>query len=442
MMKTKLFSLLTFLFSFISLTAQTATCSQPSYCDRDCWAPGGVCPPDATPVYTDVEFIIVHHSAANYSAGTDYKAVVRSYWDYHVNTHGWDDIGYNWLVDPNGIIYEGRGKDTQGAHFSGANSNTMGVCVIGDYMTATPTSVSIEKLEDLIAWEATRKEIDVLTTGYHAASGLTIYHVSGHRDGPGTTDCPGNNLYALLPTIREDVSQYPCYKGEDEGPPNDLCENAFSITSKENETFDIGSVDKAHAESLPAASCDDFSTPALLDVFFKFKAVEDTHQIKVVPYGDMDPVISVYQGTNCDDLTEIFCSDSGGGAGETETLLLSGLQPDEEYLIRIYDYGEELPENPYFKIAVTHGTLSVESPFENNFILFPNPADNILKIKSLSDEISRYEIYSMNGTLLKQADEIDNLEKAIDISSLSQGIYFISVQNNKGEIIVRKFIKN
>ena len=198
--------------------AHTRNCSLPDYCDRDCWCPSGNCNPQGSPQYTTPTHIIVHHSGTNYSNGTDYKLVVQSYWDYHVNTHGWNDIGYNWLTDPNGVLYEGRGSGVQGAHFSCMNSHTMGVCVIGNFETATPTTETITTLEDLIAWEATDKDIDVLTHSYHSASQLDLYHISGHRDGnpspvgcPSGTLCPGANLYALLPDIRIGVSNYPCY---------------------------------------------------------------------------------------------------------------------------------------------------------------------------------------------------------------------------------------
>lgn len=204
--------------SSIIVEKEILNCDLPSYCDRLCWCPLGNCPAQTDPLYTDPTHIIVHHSAVNYSPGTNYAGVVRSYWDYHVNTNGWSDIGYNWLVDPNGVIYEGRGDSVQGAHFSCMNSGTMGVCVIGDFETATPTYESITALDDLIAWEATDKEIDVLVTSYHEASELYLYGISGHKDAnsstqgcPSGTLCPGENLYILLPDIRYDVSQYPCY---------------------------------------------------------------------------------------------------------------------------------------------------------------------------------------------------------------------------------------
>ena len=192
------------------------TCTQPSFCGRSCWCPNGDCPPDATPVATVPKHIIVHHSAGQTNS-TDFSAVVRSYWDYHVNTKGWDDIGYNWLVDPNGIIYEGRGENRQGAHFSCMNSNTTGICVIGNYETAIPANAAIESLQKFIAWEACSKDIDVLGHSPHPISSSTeLVNVAGHRDGNNNpasctvTVCPGANLYSLLPSIRDQVSNEPC----------------------------------------------------------------------------------------------------------------------------------------------------------------------------------------------------------------------------------------
>ena len=424
------------------LFAQNATCPQPDYCDRECWAPGGVCPEDSTPVYTDVTHIIVHHSAANYSADQDYKQVVRSYWDYHVNTHGWDDIGYNWLVDPNGVIYEGRGKDKKGAHFSGANSNTMGVCVIGNYQTAQPTNISLEKLEDLIAWEAGRKNIDVLTTGYHSASNLTIYHVAGHRDGPGTTDCPGNNLYNLLPNIRTAVSQYPCYNGQASGPANDACENAIELVSHTTEQFHLATVDEANYESvLQKPVCDDFTNPSMLDVFFKFTAIENTHYIKVTPIGDLDPVVSLYQGINCNNLSEITCIDDGGGAGGEEIMEASGLVPGSTYTIRIYDYGDQVPDNPNFKIAVIHGSLNIDKNEQNLFEIYPNPVDNLLKIRGVNNFLSHLRIYTLNGNLIVDKN-IDTKKKIqVNVETYLPGLYFVQLQDEHGNIGVYKFIK-
>ncbi len=194
---------------------EDCTCPQPDICGRDCWCPDGNCPTDATPFATAPSHIIVHHSASA-STSNDFPAVVRSYWDFHVTVNGWDDIGYNWLIDGEGVIYEGRGSGMQGAHFSCMNSETTGICMIGNFENSTPTTIAINSLENLITWEACDKTIVPADSSNHVTSGSLLAHISGHRDGndlPNSctnTVCPGENLYPLLPGIRERVTEKPC----------------------------------------------------------------------------------------------------------------------------------------------------------------------------------------------------------------------------------------
>ncbi len=179
-------------------------CPLPSYQGRSDWCSLAECPYGSNPVYTTVTHLIVHHSAGSNTA-SDWAAVVRSIWHYHVDVHGWADIGYNWLIDPNGVLYEGRPDNVKGAHFSGHNSGTMGVCVLGNFQDAdpkvSPSAAAIETLEHLLCWKAEKEGIDPLATKYHASSGLNLKTISGHRDG-GPTSCPGDSLYVLLPQIR------------------------------------------------------------------------------------------------------------------------------------------------------------------------------------------------------------------------------------------------
>jgi len=102
---------------------EDCNCPQPDFQDRDDWCPAGNCPEITNPVFTEVTHLIVHHSAG-VNTSSDWAATVRGIWDYHVNSNGWDDVGYNWLVDPNGVLYEGRGDDVRGAHFCGNNTVT------------------------------------------------------------------------------------------------------------------------------------------------------------------------------------------------------------------------------------------------------------------------------------------------------------------------------
>lgn len=178
-------------------------CPQPDYLDRLGWCPDGTCPEDATPAFTTVTHLIVHHSAGA-NTSSDWAATVRSIYDFHVFTNGWDDIGYNWLIDPNGVVYQGRGDNVRGAHFCGYNAGTMGVCMMGDYTNIVPTDQAVGSLQSLLAWKSCDVDIEPNGDAFHASSGLDLMHISGHRDGCATA-CPGNSFYPTLPLVREAV---------------------------------------------------------------------------------------------------------------------------------------------------------------------------------------------------------------------------------------------
>lgn len=184
------------------------TYPMPDYATRTDWdCPDGQSPSGPVSL-TNVTHQIVHHTAGANSS-SDWPAVVRSIWDYHVNTNGWSDIGYNWLVDPHGVIYQGRGwingnDEVQGAHFCGTNSNTMGVALMGNFEEVSPSSDALVSLTEMLAWKSDENGIDPVAQNYHSSSGLNLFTISGHRDGCSTL-CPGKNLYVELPEIRENV---------------------------------------------------------------------------------------------------------------------------------------------------------------------------------------------------------------------------------------------
>ena len=162
-----------------------------------------------SPSVTLPTHLIVHHSAGSNSS-SDWPAVVRSIYTLHTQTNGWSDVGYNWLIDPNGVIYQGRAwyqntnDNVIGAHFCGTNSKTMGVCVMGTYTSISPTTAAKESLVEIFAYKANEQSIDPLGQSYHSSSGLTLYNICGHRNGC-STECPGTNLYNQLPQIRDSV---------------------------------------------------------------------------------------------------------------------------------------------------------------------------------------------------------------------------------------------
>ena len=182
---------------------RSGDCTQPDFAARLDWCPDGSCTEHPSPAPTTPTHLIVHHSATS-NAVTDYDATVRAIWDFHVNTNGWSDIGYNWLVAPDGTIYEGRGDDVIGAHFCGQNSATTGICLLGNYVATAPSAAALEAITQLTAWKLDALSLDATAMSVHAPSGLDLTHISGHRDGCATT-CPGDSLYVRLPTLRTEV---------------------------------------------------------------------------------------------------------------------------------------------------------------------------------------------------------------------------------------------
>jgi hypothetical protein len=147
----------------------------------------------------------------------NWDAEVRSIWFLHTVTNGWGDIGYNYLIDPDGVIYEGRagGDGVIGAHFSCRNMNTVGIGMLGTYTNVTPTPPALDSLRRLLAELCRKFGITPTAISYHPPTGLILPTILGHRDGnPSTltcskTLCPGDALYSLLPSIRADLLPAP-----------------------------------------------------------------------------------------------------------------------------------------------------------------------------------------------------------------------------------------
>src|SRR6185369_1940954 len=112
----------------------------------------------APPLYAPaIQLAIVHHTAgANSYTRSQSAAIVRAIEIYHVKGNGWNDIGYNFLVDKYGQIFEGRyggiTRNVVGAHAQGFNTGSTGIALIGNYQSGTPTAVQLAALEKLIAW--------------------------------------------------------------------------------------------------------------------------------------------------------------------------------------------------------------------------------------------------------------------------------------------------
>lgn len=201
-------------------SAAHAMTTQPSIVTRAQWGADEsireCCPRYATAVH----MAFIHHTAGTNSyAASESPAIVRSIYAYHVKTRGWSDIGYNFLVDRHGKIFEGRyGGMTLpviGAHVKGFNTGSTGISLMGTFTSASPTSAMVASLKNLLAWKMDVHHIPptgtvVMTSGgsdlYPVGTKKTFNRISGHKDGQ-QTSCPGSKAYNLLPSIRTDVSK-------------------------------------------------------------------------------------------------------------------------------------------------------------------------------------------------------------------------------------------
>jgi hypothetical protein len=176
--------------------------------------------------YAPITKLFVHHTVTSPDGpDPDPKATVRAIYAYHVQGNGWDDIGYNFLIDAQGRVYEGRwardyrpgetptGEDLDengvvGAHVLNHNIGSAGVAMLGDFSNGEPTPAARDTLVKLMAWKADRHNIDVMGHDpFFPTEGDVEYfpNLAGHRDA-GQTECPGDRLYPLLPDIRGKVA--------------------------------------------------------------------------------------------------------------------------------------------------------------------------------------------------------------------------------------------
>ncbi|MEM7801823.1 MAG: N-acetylmuramoyl-L-alanine amidase, partial [Chloroflexota bacterium] len=142
---------------------------------------------------------------------TDWPGVVRAVWKFHAFSRCWGDVGYNYLIDPNGNIYEGHrgGDNVMGTHAAEMNAASMGVALLGTFTTSSggidPPQPMLDSLVDMLAWKAEKEGIDPFDSTYVPIVRGGRPNIMGHRDAFGTTECPGQRAHAMLPEIRDEV---------------------------------------------------------------------------------------------------------------------------------------------------------------------------------------------------------------------------------------------
>ena len=125
--------------------------------------------------------VVVHHSAMPLSESP------RDIQYMHMHRRGFLDIGYHFVIDGRGRIYEGRSLAVHGAHVKGYNAGTLGIALMGNYEENPPIPEQLARLKGLIR--------DLMAK-------YPLTHLAGHSDFlPGKTLCPGRNLESLLPAL-------------------------------------------------------------------------------------------------------------------------------------------------------------------------------------------------------------------------------------------------
>ncbi|GAA3826769.1 N-acetylmuramoyl-L-alanine amidase [Streptomyces phyllanthi] len=171
--------------------------------------------------YYPAQTMTVHHTAGA-NGDLDPAATIRAYYHLHAVANDWGDIGYHFLIDEAGRIYEGRYSGTDGIpahdttgkmvtafHAAGFNSGNLGVALLGTFTDQSPTAAARDSLTLLLAALSAEHGFDpqAAVTFVNPVNGVTrnVQMISGHRDWL-TTECPGTTLYGDLPALRADVA--------------------------------------------------------------------------------------------------------------------------------------------------------------------------------------------------------------------------------------------
>lgn len=202
------------------LSSASAASSRPAIVSRAAWGAKESLRSCTPSVASTLKAATIHHTAGsnNYTA-SQAAGVVRGIYAYHTQSLGWCDIGYNFLVDKFGTVYEGRyggvDRPVRGAHAGGFNNETFGVSAMGNYETAAAPPAMVASITRVIAWKLGLYRLNPNgTTRLTSAGGTSKYStgrevqlpvVFAHRD-IGQTSCPGRNIYSQMAAIRNEAA--------------------------------------------------------------------------------------------------------------------------------------------------------------------------------------------------------------------------------------------
>jgi hypothetical protein len=212
--------------SVASTPVAQAIAPKPPVVSRAAWGadlPTGGCPPRGAPEYGTVQAAVIHHTVnANTYTPEEAASIVLGICRFHVFGNGWNDIGYNALVDRYGTVYEGRAgglkRPVVGAQAQGFNAQTTSIASIGDHTAEVPTPEAQRSIIQYLAWKmAVNAAYPVTTTVQLTSAGgpenrfaagtvITVPRILGHT-ALGLTACPGAAMIPLIPQVQAAVQK-------------------------------------------------------------------------------------------------------------------------------------------------------------------------------------------------------------------------------------------
>lgn len=377
----------------VSPRSANCPCPQPSIMSRAEWCPAGNCPPNPNPASTFASHLIIHHSAGANSA-SDWSAVVRSIWDYHVNTNGWSDVGYNYLVDPEGKLYEGRGKDVLGAHFCGTNTKTMGICLIGTYTNVGIQAATRQTLKEMLAWYSCEDDIDPLGESNHSGSGLFLNNISGHRDGC-ATECPGESFYQTIDELRTEVADYveACTAGQPDIFVEEISTNPDTVRVGEVVVL----ITKVKNQgNIPANNIQ-------LTRTLNGNVLATNNIVSLAP-GESETISNTY--TFQEEGMMEFCANLDTLVNEMDVLNNSAC----------------------LNIDVKESLVAVKSLEAAQLSVFPNPSNGIFILKNEVNQKGDVFIHDATGKIILESNLKSEPQQTININAYPKGVYFLQVE--------------
>jgi hypothetical protein len=203
----------------VRLTAGTAT--KPKIYSRAQWGANEKLR-NGSPRYGTINAGFVHHTVnANGYSRDQVPSIIRGIYAYHTQSRGWSDVGYNFLVDRFGRIWEGRyggvARPVIGAHTLGYNEYSFAMSAIGNFETVGAPQAMVDAYKKLFAWKLSLHGVKA-DSGRQKVGRSYFPAISGHRDA-GQTACPGRYLYSKLGEIRKGAAKL--QEAPEPEPPSD-----------------------------------------------------------------------------------------------------------------------------------------------------------------------------------------------------------------------------